>query len=247
MNILKYFFVYGSELPENVGFSLFGVCHFLWLIVLGAASVCYLWRYKKWTKRRRKAWDIVIGSSMAGWMIVRTVYLVVVGHMTVYELPLHLCSIAGILCCVHSFVKWDWVGQSLYAICLPGTVLALIFPDWTRYPAIHFISIEGFCFHIGIVMYVGSQLIGGTIVPLMGRLWKVLLFLAVLVPPVYAFDRRFSTNYLFVIKPSAGSPLEWLADIMGIPGYLWGYAGSILLCMVLMVAGYRAHHHFFKT
>jgi len=45
-------------------------------------------------------------------------------------------------------------------------------------------------------------------------------------------------NYMFVNWPSAGSPLVWLADRMGNPGYLIGYAALVFLCMLLMDAGY---------
>ena len=44
---------------------------------------------------------------------------------------------------------------------------------------------------------------------------------------------------MFVNVPSPGSPLEWLASFLGNPGYLAGYAVLMLLCMVLMDAGYR--------
>ena len=51
-------------------------------------------------------------------------------------------------------------------------------------------------------------------------------------------DKRYDVNYMFVNWPSAGSPLVWLADRMGNPGYLIGYAALVFLCMLLMDAGY---------
>ena len=146
---------------------------------------------------------------------------------------------SGFLCCLHAFFKWDWLGQVLYTLCLPGTVLALLFPDWVRYPAIHFITIQGFTFHAGIVLYVICQLLQHNIVPRLAVLWKVIVFLLAVVPPVYLFDKKFHANYMFVNVPSPGSPLEWLASFLGNPGYLAGYAVLMLLCMVLMDAGYR--------
>lgn len=131
------------------------------------------------------------------------------------------------------------MGQVLYTLCLPGTVLALLFPDWVRYPAIHFITIQGFTFHAGIVLYVICQLLQHNIIPRLAALWKVIVFLLVVVPPVYLFDKKFHANYMFVNVPSPGSPLEWLASFLGNPGYLAGYAVLMLLCMVLMDAGYR--------
>ena len=44
---------------------------------------------------------------------------------------------------------------------------------------------------------------------------------------------------MFVMCLPPGSPLEWLASFLGNPGYLAGYAVLMLLCMVLMDAGYR--------
>ena len=151
--------------------------------------------------------------------------------MSLYQLPLHLCSMAGVFVLFHAFFKWDWLGQVSTPLCLPGTVLALLFPDWVRYPAIHFITIQGFTFHAGIVLYVICQLLQHNIIPRLAALWKVIVFLLVVVPPVYLFDKKFHANYMFVNVPSPGSPLEWLASFLGNPGYLAGYAVLMLLCM----------------
>ena len=87
--------------------------------------------------------------------------------------------------------------------------------------------------------YVICQLWQHNIVPRLASLWKVIVFLLAVVPPVYLFDKKFHANYMFVNVPSPGSPLEWLASFLGNPGYLAGYAVLMLLCMVLMDAGYR--------
>lgn len=100
-----------------------------------------------------------------------------------YELPFHLCSMAGILCAVHCLTKWKWLGQVLYTICLPGTVLALLFPNWNFYPVIHFITLEGFLFHMGIVLYVAGKLASHEIRPDFAKLWQVVLFLTAVVIP----------------------------------------------------------------
>ena len=73
------------------------------------------------------------GIFLVGLEVYRIAVLALIGKMSLYQLPLHLCSMAGFLCCLHAFFKWDWLGQVLYTLCLPGTVLALLFPDWVRY------------------------------------------------------------------------------------------------------------------
>lgn len=74
--------------------------------------------------------------------------------------------------------------------------------------------------------------------PDFAKLWQVVLFLTAVVIPIYWFDKKYDVNYMFVNWPSAGSPLVWLADRMGNPGYLIGYAALVFLCMLLMDAGY---------
>ena len=74
------------------------------------------------------------GMFLVVWIVVRAIYIAVIHEAFLYELPFHLCSMAGILCAVHCLTKWKWLGQVLYTICLPGTVLALLFPNWNFYP-----------------------------------------------------------------------------------------------------------------
>ena len=89
-----------------------------------------------------------------------------------------------------------------------------------------------------IVLYVAGKLASHEIRPDFAKLWQVVLFLTAVVIPIYWFDKRYDVNYMFVNWPSAGSPLVWLADRMGNPGYLIGYAALVFLCMLLMDAGY---------
>ncbi|MCI7106338.1 MAG: TIGR02206 family membrane protein [Lachnospiraceae bacterium] len=238
VSYLQYFFTYETEIPDGIGFALFGFWHLLWLAAIALISILFLYAYAKGTGKKRRIFEYLISFSMIGWIVVRAIYIALIGEDFLYELPLHLCSMAGILCAIHCVTGWKWLGQVLYAICLPGTTLALLFPNWNFYPVVHFITIEGFLFHVGIVMYVIALLYAHKIIPAMRKLWQVILFLVVVVTPVYFFDRHFGVNYMFVNQPSAGSPLEWLESFMGNPGYLAGYALLILLCIFLMDLGY---------
>lgn len=235
---LNYFFTYETEIPEGVGFGMFHSGHILWLVLIAASTIFLLLLYRKRNNRGRRQLEHSIVLSLTGWMAGRALYIAVIGEDFLYELPLHLCSMAGILCALHCIMKWQWLGQVLYTLCLPGAVLAMLFPDWSFYPALHFITIEAFLFHMGIVVYVGFQLCSRGIEPRFCRIWQVLLFLVIVVTPIYVFDKAFHVNYMFVNWPSAGSPLEWMADFMGNPGYLMGYGGLVILCAGLMDLGY---------
>lgn len=233
------FFAYEYDLPQDVGFGIFGSWHVLWLLALGGLTVCLLRQYLGLSGKRRRVWEYAVAFSTVGLMAVRSVYVAVMAVPLLQELPLHLCSVAGILCALHCVTGAGWMGQVLYAIGLPGTVLALLFPDWGKYPAVHFITIEGFFFHAGILLYVAGQLCSKKIVPEYGKLWQVFLFLAAYLIPVCLFDRSYQVNYMFLSRPSAGSPLELLWSWFGDSGYLSVYVGLILLCTCLMDVLYQ--------
>lgn len=246
MQMLKLFFVYGTELPDGVSFPMFGAVHLAWLaacaVVTAVLAVCY----KKANAKKRRRFDRGIGYFLMACIVIREIYLWIIGFLTVFELPIHLCSLAGIFCFIHALKNWDGLGQVLYSLCFPGTIVALIFPDWTYYPPIHFITIEGFLFHFGVALYVICQLISKRIVPDIRKLWKVFLFLAVVVPLLYLFNKKFGTNYFFVNVPSKGSPLEWIASFMGNPGYLIGYGVLAVVITSLLDLVYMACAGTFK-
>ncbi len=238
---LDEFFTYETTLQRGIGFGMFRVGHFIWLAVIFAGIYLVMRWYRRADKRTQRKIEIVTAASMSVWIVIRVIYIAVLHENFLYELPLHLCSMAGILCAIHCVTHWEWLGQVLYSLCLPGAVLALLFPNWNFYPAIHFLTMEAFLFHMGIVLYVCMMLQSHGIVPDIRKLWKVIVFMVVVVVPIYFFDKRFNVNYMFVNRPSAGSPLVWLAGWMGDPGYLVGYAILMILCVVLMDLGYLCH------
>lgn len=51
---------------------------------------------------------------------------------------------------------------------------------------------------------------------------------------MYAFDRAFGTNYMFLLHPVPGTPLELCARLPGTWGYLLGYALLAAAVLVLL-------------
>jgi uncharacterized membrane protein YwaF len=126
------------------------------------------------------------------------------------------------------------LGHTLYSLCLPGAFLALVFPDATFYPAIHFITIESYLFHTLIIAYIILKLIDKSIVPDIRDAYKTVIFLIVLIPPMMLFDHCFKVNYMYLTGPSAGSPLSGFYTAGGYPGYLIGY-GIVALCVICVM------------
>ena len=230
------FFTYAADLPPDVGFSLFSAPHLCALAAIALLCFVCARRFRAAQAPARRHGTQALGLTIVVLDIVRTVVYHDMGCMNVYELPLHLCGMAVYLCAIHSLWKPDWLGQVLYALCLPGACSALLFPDWTMYPFFSFVSLHSFAAHGLIVLYIVLQTAGGTIRPRLSAVWKPVLFLCVVVPPVAWFDIRFQANYMFLQLPSPGSPLVFLAQLAGgsHAGYLVLFALVIFCVMVLM-------------
>jgi hypothetical integral membrane protein (TIGR02206 family) len=237
------FFTYSDDIPDGVGFNQFGIIHFLWLLGIALVTVVLAVLFKN-NKKQQNIVLKIIGTFLVFLIILRIAVLFAKGHMSVYELPLHLCSLAGFICFLHAFTGWDFFGHVLYSLCLPGTILALVFPDWSYYPAFNFITFHGFLFHGGIVIYIVLGLISNNIKPSVYKMWKAILFLVIIVPVIFVFDRYFDVNYMFLLRPSLDSPLEWIEVCFGRSGYLIVYALLVMIVVTLMNVIYGAIHGF---
>lgn len=227
-----YFFTYETDLPDGVGFSHFSLTHLTWLAVI---AVCIALLSKWFSGKREKTQQKLskaLAWSMCGILAAEHVILLVTGHQTIYQLPLHLCTLMPVVCLIFSYTRWDWAGQTIYSLGIVGAALALLFPDWNRYPQWNYMNLTGFAVHGGLILFGVWQLAGKTIRPQLTAMWKPVLFLAVVVPPIYLFDRFFGTNYFFLMRGSSGSPLQILAEQFG-AAYIPAYAVLVLTVMTV--------------
>ncbi|MCD8353233.1 MAG: TIGR02206 family membrane protein [Clostridiales bacterium] len=227
-----YFFTYETDLPGGVGFSHFSPTHLIWL----AAIAVFIVLLSKWFSRKseetQRRLSKALAWSMCGILAAEHMILLVTGHQTIYQLPLHLCTLMPVVCLIFSYTHWDWAGQTIYSLGIVGAALALLFPDWNRYPQWNYMNLTGFAVHGGLILYGVWQLTGKTVRPRITAMWKPVLFLAVVVPPIYLFDRFFGTNYFFLMRGSSGSPLQILAEQFS-AAYLLAYAVLVLSVMVI--------------
>ena len=172
--VTDYFFSYGSYVPGEYHWALFGAGHILWMLLTVVIGFLLI---KKFNGRRLER---VLAVYLIGWTLLRICWLSIIDSMSVYELPLHLCSLAAFLCFIYTWKKWDWLGQVLFALCLPGTILAIIFPDWTMYPIISMGSIEGFTYHAGVLYFICLEIALGNITPRLKSIWKICIFTTIL-------------------------------------------------------------------
>ena len=208
--------------PEAEGFGLFSAVHGIYLAAaaLSALLLCLFYRRSGAGNRRRLR--LMLASSALALELLRAVLLMISGNYTIGRLPLHLCAIALYLSFFHALRGGRLTGQFLYAFCMPGALAALLFPDWSYYPGLHFMTVCSFALHILVFCTILMQVAGRDIRPDIKSLPQCLGIMLAIGLPVYVFDILTNTNYLFLNWPSPGSPLELFA-FLGRPGYLLGY------------------------
>ena len=235
---MEYFWYTYHDLPSGVGFSYFGAKHLtaLALIAIGIVACCLV--FARLAERGRGRMLKGIAVLVAAGELARDVVLVCVGHFGMEFLPLHLCSFAIVVYVVHSFMPEsrlrDALGEISWCLLMPGSMSALLFPNWTAYPMLNFMNLHSFLWHALLVLYPVLLLLGGRIRPRVGHWWYAAVFLLVVVPPVYAFDVVTGYNYLFVNFPLAGTPMTVLSELLG-AWWRVGYAAFALAVIVAML------------
>lgn len=230
---MKLFWEYDITYADEAGYELFGLKHISLLSVCFIVLVIFIFLMKRGSLAFRHRAMKIVGLSPLALIVIRDIYVTIEGHMGKYELPLHLCSIAGILCGVHFFSRKKWLGQVLYALCMPGALSAMLFPDAPYYPIFHFLTIESFLFHLLILMYVFGAIVEGEIVPSVKKSYQCFIFIGILGPLMLLFDTIFGVNYMYLKVPPPDSPVDWIESYMGNPGYLAGFA--ILAAVIIVV------------
>jgi hypothetical integral membrane protein (TIGR02206 family) len=151
-------------------------------------------------------------------------------------LPLHLCNLGIFLNLAASFTKGKL--QSFFAeislvLIMPGSVGALLFPDWTYRPFWSYLPVLCFLTHSLIVFIPLAFLVKGRIFVSFRHFWYPYLFLLAAVPPIYILDIRTGQNYMFLLYPPQSSPLEWIYSITGGDLYIAGL--TVLLTVILII------------
>jgi len=233
----EYIWMPEALLPPDAGFTPLGHAHLAVLALLAVLSgLVVAWGCVMDRPGRLRLMRVMAGLMVA-MEIAKDLILWRLGAFGVGYLPLHLCSLDMLICL---WAAWlpdsDAGGQLLWSLCFSGGLAALLFPDWSRMPLYHFQSVHSFVYHAMLVQISLMAVISGQAKPRVQRLWKVGLFLIAAAIPVYWIDQALNTNYMFLLRPVPGTPLELCARLAGRWGYLLGYgllAAAVLLLLDL--------------
>ena len=235
---MEYFWKQQDDIPAGMGYPLFGKTHIISTCVTLILVAFFVFVIQKQSKKTRGVIMKLIPLFMVFLEVIKDLFLVSAGRFGVGYLPFHVCSIGIFVFLLREFLPWkkakEIFGEISFVLIFSFALVALIFPDWTVfYPVLNFINLHSFLWHGLLVLYPLLLLKNGT-VPSVKHIYYVILFLCIVVPPIYLFDKHFGCNYFFVNWPEKDTPLDWLAGFMGNPGYLAGYAVMAVFVMLFM-------------
>ena len=146
-------------------------------------------------------------------------------------LPFHLCGINILLIAFDIFKQTKVVRSFLYYFAIPGAALALLFPNWTDMPVWNFFHLHSFTIHILLVLYPLLLVTSGQVETDLKSALKGVALLVAMAIPVYGLNLLWDTNFMFLMRPDKGNPLELFEKLLG--SHLWGF--PILLPVVILV------------
>lgn len=239
MNPSLYFWKEIHDLPAGIGFGLFSRQHFAALLCCALGIAAVLRFFLKFSKKRQDAFLKTVALSLLTGNLLRDLFLLAVHRMSLAYLPLHLCSFAIFVYLLQAFLPDRFLffrkalGEIGLVLLMPGTICALIFPDWTAYPLWNFMCLHSFIWHAVLVFYPLALFMSRRIQPSIRHLWYPILYLCILVPPTAIFNHFTGCNYLFIMRPPKGTPLELLYSLLG---SYWriGYALLVLAILFLI-------------
>lgn len=232
--MMDYFWNSKENIPEGLGFKLFGGTHLCWLLAALITFVicCVLYRFL--SEKHRRFFLRFVAVLMVVMEILKNIILLITGEWYPDHLPLHLCGINIFVCLWHSIKPNSLNRELLYALGMPGAMAALLFSNWTMLPCMNFFHIHSFVVHILLVMYPLVLLFSHELRPDVKQLPKCLLFLLAAGIPLFFLNKALDTNFMFLNRADTGNPLSLFEAWLGRPCYIIGYIPLISVVWFLM-------------
>lgn len=140
-------------------------------------------------------------------------------------LPIHLCNLGIFVNLLASFTRGKVSGffsEISLVLIMPGAIGAILFPDWNYRPFWDWLNLTIFFTHFLLTLIPLLFLVRKRTHVKLSHFWYSLLFMLVVVPPIYLYDIKFQDNYMFLRRPVAGSPLEWVYNLSDGKHYILG-------------------------
>lgn len=228
---MEYFWFTSDTIPDGMGFSHFDSFHLGWLAA-GAAVILFTCPiYRRLNERHRGFFRKMIALLLIGDELFKLIPMLVMGCFDVSYLPFQLCSINLFVIAWHAWKPGRLTDNFLYSICIPGALAAMLFPTWTKLPALNYMCIHSFTVHILLILYPVVLTAAGEIKPELKEVPKCLLLLAGLAAFALVLNLLWDTNFMFLMYANKGNPLEWFETNWG--NHLYGF--PVLIAAVILV------------
>lgn len=217
------------------GFQLFDWYHISWLLfTLLIIFILYKF-YSKNNELHRRKMRIVWACLILLLEIIKNIVLLVQDSFWYGSWPLHLCGLGIFIILAHAFVKGHQIDMLLYCLTMPGALMALITPEWTHVSAFDYLHFHSFLFHCFLFAYPVVMLLTKELQLSIKKIWQPIAFLVVVVPPIYALNVAWGTNFMFTRKAPAGTPLILLEQHLPQYLYIVGFSGLVIVCWILLL------------
>lgn len=153
-------------------------------------------------------------------------------------LPLHLCGIQIFLMPLMLKTKSSLLKNFVYLTAFPGALAALLFNEtvFYKYPVFHYQSIQTFVIHTLIMIVPIFMIVFENFRPKLSFILPSTALLAL----IAVFDGLINLvtggNYLFIASAPADTPIAWVSEITGWPGYIPVMMALVVIIWLILVA-----------
>ena len=191
-------------------FVLFGPLHLAIILSIPLAIVLLsrmARRSEQTAFRIRIALGRILTINELGW------YAYKIHHNDVHfpdRLPLNLCDLTQWLSVIACFTLARWSAEVAYFAGAGGAMMAVITPDlWA--PAYSYPTAQFFVAHNGIVIAVGTLVLGHMVTLTRRSIWRAFAVVNIYALCIGAFNAAFGANYMYLCsKPPNASLLDYL-------------------------------------
>ena len=219
-------------------FSHFCIEHVCMLVFIAIAITAGLLLIKRSAEKHALTAALILSVLTLAGELTQDILLVREGGSIVDFLPLHLCNLGIFVNLLASLTRGKvraFFAEVSLVLILPGSIGALLFPDWTYRPFWSPVSMLCFFTHTLIVFIPLIFLVRNIIHVSFKHFWYSYLFLALVTPPIYLLDSKLGQNYFFLMYPTKDSPLELIFIITGEKLYP---AGLLMLITLMLLISY---------
>ncbi len=205
-------------MPEEAeGMGLFSLAHISELILAAAVIILSAVLFKRCGFVARQKWLAISVVLLWADELVKQLGSAALDMWEVGFLPLHICSVNIFLATEYIFFKSKISAQLLYCLGIPGAILALILPTWSKLPIMNFMHLHSYTIHILLTIFPILLIINGER-PNIKYLPKCCIAVALYSIPVYFINIALGTDFMF-LNGAKGTPFTGLVKAIGQPLY----------------------------